>query len=300
MAAAPYGAIWRLLRRNLASDILHPSQIKSFDDGRKWVLEKLTNKLRQQARSGEPVHVTDEFRHALFSLKTIFRKQWDEVRKIRREQDNILLPLIRARQEQKKNNRSCDKEEDKMFISYVDTLLDLQLPGPADKGIRKLREENMLGLCSEFLNAVTDTTASAFQWIMASLVKHQNVQEKLFSEIKEVTRPGEDIKEDDLQRMPYLKAVVLEGLRRHPPVHLLFPHAVTEDISIDGYVIPKNAMVRFMVADMSWDPKVRKDPMDFNPERFMTSCDGEQKGGEVAVPLSLTYGLSLIIISLLK
>ena len=51
---------------------------------------------------------------------------------------------------------------------------------------RKLSEDEMVSLCSEFLNAGTDTTSTALQWIMANLVKYPNVQERLVEEIKEV------------------------------------------------------------------------------------------------------------------
>ncbi|XP_043691678.1 cytochrome P450 89A2-like [Telopea speciosissima] len=64
-------------------------------------------------------------------------------------------------------------------------------------------------------------------------------------------------------------AEVLEGLRRHPPGHFVLPHAVTEDIVLDGHVIPKNAAVNFTVAEMGRDLKVWKDPMEFKPERFL-------------------------------
>ncbi|PWA91457.1 cytochrome P450 [Artemisia annua] len=43
--------------------------------------------------------------------------------------------------------------------------------------------------------------------------------------------------------MPYLKAMVLEELRRHPPGHFVLPHKVTKD--------------------------VEDDPMEFKPKRFM-------------------------------
>ncbi|KAL6123227.1 hypothetical protein ACLB2K_075749 [Fragaria x ananassa] len=75
--------------------------------------------------------------------------------------------------------------------------------------------------------------------------------------------------------MSCLKAVILEGLRRHPPTHVLAPHSVTHNVIFDGYVVPKNKMVNFMVADMGWDPEVWEEPMEFKSERFLNKGEGE-------------------------
>ncbi|XP_038726241.1 cytochrome P450 89A2-like [Tripterygium wilfordii] len=206
--------------------------------------------------------------------KFLLRKRWEEFLKLCKDQEGILIPLIRARKTVKQESLSKSKEDKEEYVlSYVDTLFDLELPQEK----RKLDEGEMIALCSEFLNGGTDTTSTALQWIMANLVKYQHIQEKLFREIKGVVGDGEGdvvVKEDDLQKMPYLKAVVLEGLRRHPPGHFVLPHAVTEDVVLDTYLIPKKGTVNFMVAEMGWDPKVWEDPMEFRPERFLSS-DGE-------------------------
>ncbi|XP_043693449.1 cytochrome P450 89A2-like [Telopea speciosissima] len=304
--SAGYGPLWRVLRRNLTSELLHPSKVRSYSHARKWVLEILKSRLRFHGESGEPVHVMDTFQYVMFCLlvfmcfgekldekvireiedvertllvnfrffnvlaffptlgKIFFRNRWQQLLDMRHRQDSVISPLIRARRERKEKKQ---ENPDELFISYIDTMFNLQIP---DEGGRKLTEQEMVTLCSEFLNAGTDTTSTALQWIMANLVKNQEIQEKLYSEIKGNVGSGEEeIKEDDLAKMPYLKAVVLEGLRRHPPGHFVLPHAVTEDIVLDGHVIPKNAAVNFTVAEMGRDPKVWKDPMEFKPERFL-------------------------------
>ncbi|KAG5559076.1 hypothetical protein RHGRI_008854 [Rhododendron griersonianum] len=144
-------------------------------------------------------------------------------------------------------------------MAYVDNLLDLELPDEK----RKLNENEIVSLCSEFLNTGTDTTATALEWIMANLVKYPHVQTKLYEEINGVVgrpplpqlRENNEkasmivIKEKDLQSMSYLKSVVLEGLRRHPPTHFLMPQSVTEDVELEGYLVPKDTMVNVMVAE---------------------------------------------------
>ncbi|XP_010941433.1 cytochrome P450 89A2-like [Elaeis guineensis] len=316
ISTAAYGPLWRLLRRNLTSEILHSPRVKLYAPHRSWVLQVLTNHLRSQADSNDAGAVTamESFHVAMFSLLVLmcFGEKLDEkaIKDIEISNRSLLLyssqlnvlgflpritryvywnriktasqmcqklaelfvPLIDARKEHKKQQQQ-NREEGGYVYSYVDSLLDMELP---EEGGRKLTEEEMVALCLEFLNAGTDTTSTALQWIMANLVKRQDIQAKLLEEIEEVVgKEREEIKEEDLQRMPYLKAVIMEGLRRHPPGHLVLPHKVTEDVILDGYLIPKNASVNFMVAEMSWDAKVWEEPMEFKPERFLAGGSGE-------------------------
>ncbi|KAH7571482.1 hypothetical protein ACOSQ2_014273 [Xanthoceras sorbifolium] len=216
--------------------------------------------------------------------KILFRKRWEELFQILQDIRNVLIPFIKARQKLKEDKLNTSESsylqkdpvenEDEHVQSYVDTLLDLQLP---EENNRKLEYAEIVALCSEFLDAGTDTSSTALQWIMANLVKYPQVQEKLFMEMKEVLGDGEEeVREEDLQRLPYLKAVTLEGLRRHPPAHFLLPHAVTQDTMLNGFVVPKDGVVNFMVAEMGLDPKVWKDPMAFKPERFLDISDQSQ------------------------
>lgn len=298
-----YGATWRTLRRNLTSEILNPSRVRSYSHARRWVLEILSERIRKHGSSKEPIVVVDHFHYAMFALlalmcfgdkldekqikevgyvqrrmllgfsrfnilnlfpkltKLIFKSKWEEFLKIRKEQEDVLLPLIRARRKRE------EEEENKDYVqSYVDTLLDLELPDEK----RKLNENEIVSLCSEFLNGGTDTTATTLQWIMANLVKNPEIQERLYQEIKGVAgEEGKEIEEEAAHKMPYLKAVVLEGLRRHPPGHMVLPHSVTEDTVLGGYKIPKKGTVNFMVAEIGRDPAVWDEPMEFRPERFM-------------------------------
>ncbi|KAM7473120.1 hypothetical protein LguiB_020363 [Lonicera macranthoides] len=168
--------------------------------------------------------------------KILFRKKWKEFMEIRKEQERMLRPLIESR-------------------------------------------------ISEFFNARTDIMSTILQWILANMVKYPEIQSKHYEEIAGVMDPaspprrqrsGEEIgirlrvvKEEDEQKMPNLKAAVLEGLKRHPPSHFVMPHSVSEDVELEVYVMPKNATINFMVADFGWNPKVWKNPMEFKPKRFI-------------------------------
>ncbi|KAG4966789.1 hypothetical protein JHK82_032502 [Glycine max] len=313
-----YGPKWRLLRRNLTSRILHPSQVKSYAHARKWVLDMLLQNLKSDSDASNPIRVIDHFQYGMFCLlvlmcfgdkldekqireiedsqrdmlvsfarysvlnlwpsitRILFWKRWKEFLQKRRDQEAVLIPHINARKKAKEERFGNSSSE--FVLSYVDTLLDLQMLED-EVGI-KLDDGKICTLCSEFLNAGSDTTSTALEWIMANLVKNPEIQERVVEEIRVVmVRREKDnqVKEEDLHKLPYLKAVILEGLRRHPPLHFVAPHRVTKDVVLDGYLVPTYASVNFLVAEIGRDPTAWDDPMAFKPERFMNN--GEQNGG---------------------
>ncbi|KAI4329939.1 hypothetical protein MLD38_028264 [Melastoma candidum] len=138
------------------------------------------------------------------------------------------------------------------------------------------------GISSRRMPSSTNTTSTALQRIMANMVKHLHIQEKAYEEIRGVVRSEvEEIEEDHLENMPFLKDVVLEeGLWRHSPGHLVLLHAVTEDAELNEYMIPKNGNINFMVAKMGRDPKSVGRMQWSSSQRFLneSSRKGEQAG----------------------
>ncbi|KAL4324124.1 hypothetical protein GQ457_11G006000 [Hibiscus cannabinus] len=207
--------------------------------------------------------------------KFLFRKRWEELRRLRRDQEKVFVPLIRARKAMREERYEDEHEHSRVepFLPYVDTLFDVHLIEEK----RKLEEQEIVALCSEFFTGGTDTTSTALEWIMANLVKHPRIQVKLFEEIKGVISEGEaEIKDEDLGKMPYLRAVILESLRLHPPAHFLIPRSVTKDVVLGGFLVPKNSIVTFMVADMGRNADIWENPMEFRPERFLSNGDGRK------------------------
>lgn len=213
-------------------------------------------------------------------FKILFRNTWKIFEKLRSDQKQKLMSLINS------ERQSLGKEQS----AYIDTLVSLKLPDEEanNRSDKTLTAKQMVSMCGEFLNTATDTTSTTLQWIMANLVKNPHIQSKLYDEIVAVVGlppsqqpPHEELEsfidEDDLQKMPYLKAVVLEGLRRHPPGHLVLPHRVMKDVEVQGYVIPEGATLNFMVGEMGLDPKVWDEPMKFNPERFLSDDSSQNR-----------------------
>lgn len=70
-----------------------------------------------------------------------------------------------------------------------------------------------------------------------------DVQKKAQAELDQVVGPSRLPDFDDLERMPYIQAIVMETMRWMPVVPIGVPHAVVTDDVYKGYHIPKGAMV---------------------------------------------------------
>lgn len=119
--------------------------------------------------------------------------------------------------------------------------------------------------------AGTETTAGTINWIMTCLIKNPRVMKKAQEEVRKLIGKKERIDEEDLQNieLPYLKAVIKEGLRLHPLLPLLIARETLERSVIDGYEIEPKTIVYVNVWAIGRDPAVWEDPEEFLPDRFL-------------------------------
>ncbi|KAL2933469.1 Cytochrome P450 71A4 [Bienertia sinuspersici] len=119
--------------------------------------------------------------------------------------------------------------------------------------------------------AGTDTAYAVLEWAMTELLRNPEVMEKLQNEVREIAGEKEHLTEDDLEKMKYLKAVIKETLRLHPPVPLLVPRESTHDLKINGYDISSRTLVFLNAWAIQRDPDIWENPEIFYPERLMQS-----------------------------
>ncbi|XP_059667740.1 cytochrome P450 71A1-like [Cornus florida] len=117
-----------------------------------------------------------------------------------------------------------------------------------------------------------DTSAGTLVWAMTELMKHLRAMKRAQEEIRNASGEKGMVKEDDLHKLPYLKAVVKETLRLHPPAPLMLPHETTKKCNINGYEIRPKTLVYVNAWAIGRDPESWENPEEFLPERFMGSA----------------------------
>ncbi|ESO84051.1 hypothetical protein LOTGIDRAFT_155365 [Lottia gigantea] len=117
----------------------------------------------------------------------------------------------------------------------------------------------------------TETTSTTLRWALIYLVRHPEVQERMFKEIYRhlgtTKRPHMAFK----QKLVYCKCVTLEIQRMADIAPFSVPHATSESVGFKNYFIPKGTIVIPNIHSVLKDPEAWKNPEEFKPERFLNS-----------------------------
>lgn len=89
----------------------------------------------------------------------------------------------------------------------------------------------------------TASTSALLEWTMTELVRHPECMKKLREEICSISTDNLYVKEEDVEKMNYLNAVIKETLRLHPPLPVLLPRQLSEHVKLDGYDIAAGTQV---------------------------------------------------------
>ncbi|KAL0312791.1 UNVERIFIED_CONTAM: Flavonoid 3'-monooxygenase [Sesamum radiatum] len=115
----------------------------------------------------------------------------------------------------------------------------------------------------------TDTSSTTIEWVMAELLCHPKVMEKVQNELNEIVGLNNIVEELHIPKLEYLDAVLKETLRLHPIGPFLTPRTPSQTCTIGGYTIPKDSAVFLNVWSIQRDPLAWENPLEFKPERFL-------------------------------
>lgn len=117
----------------------------------------------------------------------------------------------------------------------------------------------------------SDTTSTTLEWAMAELVKNPGIMKKVQEEVRTIVGNRSKLEDNDLDQMDYLKCLVKETLRLHPPAPLLVSRETTSNVKLGGYDILDKTMVFVNAWAIQRDHEIWEMPEEFIPERFENS-----------------------------
>ncbi|XP_075482638.1 geraniol 8-hydroxylase-like [Primulina tabacum] len=158
------------------------------------------------------------------------------------------------------------KSKDTETNDVLDVLLTASKENPEE-----IDRSHIERMCLDLFVAGTDTTSNTLEWAMTEAIRNPETMKKAKSELEKIVGKGKIIGEEDVQRLPYLRCMVKETLRIHPPVPFLIPRKVEEDVEVRGYTVPKNCRVLVNAWAIGRDADAWKNPLEFKPERFLES-----------------------------
>jgi cytochrome P450 len=104
---------------------------------------------------------------------------------------------------------------------------------------------------------------------MTELAKNPRLMKKAQNEIRKFVGNKGKVTESDTNHLLYLKMIIKETLRLHPPVPLLIPRETMSHFKINGYDIYPKMLLQVNAWAIGRDPKYWKNPEEFMPERFI-------------------------------
>ncbi|CAH9103526.1 unnamed protein product [Cuscuta epithymum] len=170
-----------------------------------------------------------------------------------------LLAIVKKRREKMRQNGT----------STANDLLSHLLLTPGDDG-NFMSELHIVNNIIMLLFAGHDTSSVTIALLVKKLGELPHVYEKVLKEQREIASSkevGEFLNWNDIQKMKYSWNVASEVMRLYPPVFGAFREAL-EDISYEGYDIPKGWKFYWNAPITHLNKSLFQDPMNFDPLRF--------------------------------
>ncbi|XP_006351549.1 cytochrome P450 71A4-like [Solanum tuberosum] len=306
VAFTPYGEYWRQIRSITVLHLLNNKRVQSYRRVREEEISNMIDKVRQQCDSvidlrdilscmtnniisrvnigrtyneGESGIAVKALLEQLLVLTGTLNigdyipwLKWvnkinglnSRVKKVAKDLDAFLESVIEEGMIRNKKGE-CNVGE---AIDFMGVLLEIQ--NGKETGYT-LQRDSLKAILLDAFVAGTESTYTALEWTMTELLRHPRVLKKLEDEVRELGQGKTEITEDDLGNMQYLKAVIKESLRLHPPNPLLVPHESMEDVKLLDYHIPAKTEVLINAWAIGRDPLLWDDPEEYRPERFLNS-----------------------------
>ena len=169
--------------------------------------------------------------------------------------------------------------------TLVESILESNLP-PAEKTVTRLHDE--LGTVT---GASFETTANTLRCILYYVYTNPAILKQLRNEISSARQlvgvaKVSDMSISSLEQLPYLTAVLMEGLRLTPGIATRMARVAPDrTVTYGEWQIPVGTPVGMTAFLMHMDPSIYPHPGQFNPDRFL-DIDARKKVNKTFAPFS--------------
>ncbi|KAG4953970.1 hypothetical protein JHK87_039564 [Glycine soja] len=306
IAFAPYGEYWRQVRKICAMELLSPKRVNSFRSIRE---EEFTNLVKMVgSHEGSPINLTEAVHssvcniisRAAFGMKCKDKEEFisiikegvkvaagfnigdlfpsakwlqhvtglrSKLEKLFGQIDRILGDIINEHKEAKSKAKEGNGKAEEDLLAV---LLKYEEGNASNQGF-SLTINNIKAVTSDIFAGGIDAVATAINWAMAEMIRDPRVMKKAQIEVREIFNMKGRVDESCMDELKYLKSVVKETLRLHPPAPLILPRECAQACEINGFHIPVKTKVFINVWAIARDPNYWSEPERFYPERFIDS-----------------------------
>ncbi|OXA38861.1 steroid 17-alpha-hydroxylase/17,20 lyase [Folsomia candida] len=153
-----------------------------------------------------------------------------------------------------------------MSASLAHAFLNVMQNNPLDPDFTDF---HFTSIYMDLLQGSGESTSAYVQCLLLHCVTHPYWQEKIVSEIYSVIGDGVSPKLEHQRRMPNTEAFMLEVHRTAILTPNLVPHWSTADFKYGEFTIPKNTLLMADIVSAHSDPRIWKNPSEFDPSRFL-------------------------------
>lgn len=146
-------------------------------------------------------------------------------------------------------------------------VLDMLLQATDDNGV-PMTDSELWEDVHDIMGAGHETTATTAAAALYCIAAHPEVEARVVRELQEQLG-GRLPTMPDLERLPYLSAVIKEVLRLYPAIPVFPRQAADDDRLPSGHRIRKGDVVFMSTYALHRDPAVWEDPLRFDPGRFL-------------------------------
>ncbi|WIA07921.1 hypothetical protein OEZ85_007399 [Tetradesmus obliquus] len=159
------------------------------------------------------------------------------------------------------------REKYASVVPAAGSVVDLLVRAKDKQTGQPLKAHQIVAQANSILVAGHDTTSFMLTSTLYWVARSPEVKAKVFAEIERFGR-RRPVTHDDMDKFPYLEAVLQESLRLSPPGWMTTREA-TQDIWLNGLFVPKGAVVYIDIHGIQRSPKHWSQPLQFMPERFL-------------------------------